>query len=75
MISRNQAAIFERLETTKKYGLVSEYFVSWTGRSGRLNPRVTVWGNGATSEDVVRHYIANLLKDFVPPKQISVAAE
>ena len=33
----NQDAIFERLETTKKFGLLSDYLVSWTGRSGRLS--------------------------------------
>ena len=32
----NQDAIFERLETTKQFGLLSDYLVSWTGRSGRL---------------------------------------
>lgn len=75
MVNRSQAAIFERLETTKKFGLVSEYFVTFTGRSGRLNPKVTVWSNGAASEDVVRRYIASLLKGFVPAKKISVAAD
>jgi hypothetical protein len=75
LISPHQSAIFERLEATKKYGLVSEYFVSWTGRAGRLKAKVTVWGNGATSGDVVQHYISQLLKDFVPAQQINVAAE
>src|SRR5437879_882761 len=28
----NQDAIFERLETTKRFGLLSDYLVSWTGR-------------------------------------------
>jgi hypothetical protein len=40
----NQDAIFERLEMTKQFGLLSDYLVSWTGRSGRLRPKVTVWG-------------------------------
>ena len=42
----NQDAIFERLETTKKFGLLSEYLVSWTGRAGRLDAKVTVWAQG-----------------------------
>jgi hypothetical protein len=44
----NQDAIFERLETTKKLGLLSDYLVSWTGRAGRLSAKVTVWGNNGT---------------------------
>ncbi len=27
----NQNAIFERLETTKKFGLLADYLVSWSG--------------------------------------------
>jgi hypothetical protein len=69
----NQNAIFERLEVTKKFGLVSDYLVSWTGRSGRLDPKVTVWGKDGTPEDVVQHYIARLLKGLVPDQRIIVA--
>jgi hypothetical protein len=61
------------LEVTKKFGLVSEYLVSWTGRSGRLDPKVTVWGKDGTPEDVVQHYIARLLKGLVPDRRIIVA--
>jgi hypothetical protein len=71
----NQDAIFERLETTKKFGLLSDYLVSWTGRSGRLSAKVTVWGKDGTPEDVVRHYIARLLKGLVNGRQIFVAAD
>jgi hypothetical protein len=71
----HQDAIFERLETTKKFGLLSDYLVSWTGRSGRLNAKVTVWRKAGTPEDVVRHYIARLLKGLVNVRQIFVAAD
>jgi hypothetical protein len=71
----NQDAIFERLEATKRFGLLSDYLVSWTGRAGRLRAKVTVWGRDGTPEDVVRHYIARLLKGLVPDRQISVAAD
>ena len=71
----NQDAIFERLETTKQFGLLSEYLVSWTGRAGRLRAKVTVWGKDGTPEDVVRHYIGRLLKGLVPDRQISVAVD
>jgi len=69
----HQDAIFERLEVTKKFGLVSDYLVSWSGRSGRFNAKVTVWGKNGTPEDVVQHYIARLLKGLVTDQQISVA--
>jgi hypothetical protein len=71
----NQDAIFERLEATKRFGLLSDYLVSWTGHAGRLRANVTVWGRDGTPEDVVRHYIARLLKGLVPDRQISVAAD
>jgi hypothetical protein len=71
----NQDAIFERLEATKRFGLLSDYLVSWTGRAGRLRAKVTVWGRDGTPEDVVRHYIARLLKGLVPDQQISVAVD
>jgi hypothetical protein len=53
--------------------LVSDYLVSWSGRSGRFNAKVTVWGKNGTPEDVVQHYIARLLKGLVPNQQIDVA--
>jgi len=71
----NQDAIFERLEATKRFGLLSDYLVSWTGRAGRLRANVTVWGRDGTPEEVVRHYIARLLKGLVPDRQISVAID
>jgi hypothetical protein len=71
----HEAAIFERLETTKKFGLLSDYLVSWTGRAGRLDPKVTVWGNDGTPEDVVRQYVARLLRGFVSDRQITVALD
>jgi hypothetical protein len=71
----NQDAILERLETTKKFGLLSDYLVSWTGRAGRLSAKVTVWGKDGASEDVVQHYIARLLKGLVNGRQIFVAAD
>jgi hypothetical protein len=71
----DQDAIFERLETTKRLGLLSDYLVSWSGRAGRLKAKVTVWGKDGTPEDVVQHYISRLLKGLVNDRQIVVAAE
>jgi hypothetical protein len=69
----NQAEIFERLEVTKKYGLVSDYLVSWSGRKGLFSAKVTVWCRDGTPEDVVQHYIGQLLKGLVTDRQITVA--
>jgi hypothetical protein len=69
----NSDAIFERLETTKQFGLLSDYLVSWSGRSGRLSPKVTVWGKDVTSEEVVGHYVARLLRGLVNERRIIVA--
>ncbi len=71
----NQDAILERLETTKRFGLLSDYLVSWTGRSGRLRAKVTVWGRHGTPTDVVQGYIARLLKGLVSARQIVIAAD
>ena len=71
----NQDAIFERLETTKQLGLLSDYLVSWSGRAGRLSAKVTGWGKDGTPEDVVQSYIARLLKGLVNDRQIFVAAD
>ena len=71
----DQDVIFERLEKTKRLGLLTDYLVSWTGRAGRLHAKVTVWVNEGTSEDVVRPYIARLLKGLVPDRRITVAAD
>jgi len=69
----DQNAIFERLEVTKRYGLVADYLVSWSGRAGRLKAKVTIWTKAGTSEYVAQDYIARLLKGLVPGAQITVA--
>jgi hypothetical protein len=71
----SQTAILERLEVTKKYGLVADYLVSWSGIAGRHSAKVTVWGKDGTPADVVQHYIAQLLKGVVSQQQIRVAAD
>jgi hypothetical protein len=69
----NQDVIFERLETTKQFGLLSDYLVSWSGQAGRLTAKVTVWGKDGTPEEVVRRYVGRLLKGLVNDTQIFVA--
>jgi hypothetical protein len=75
VIDPNHAAIFERLEITKKYGLVSDYLVSWSGLAGHHSAKVTVWGRSDTPADVVKHYVSRLLRGLVTDRQISVAAD
>jgi hypothetical protein len=69
---QDEPAIVERLEATKKFGLVSDYLLSWSGRAGRLKAKVVVWGRDGTPEDVVQDYITRLLHGLVPDQQISV---
>jgi hypothetical protein len=71
----NQDEIFERLETTKKFGLLSDYLVSWNGRAGKLRAKVTVWAKDGTPADVAQHYVARLLKGLVNGREIFVAAD
>ena len=68
----NQDAIFERLETTKQLGLLSDYLVSWSGQAGQLSAKVTVWGKDGTPEGVLQHYIGRLLRGLVNDGQIFV---
>jgi hypothetical protein len=69
----HQDVIFERLETTKQFGLLSDYLVSWSGQAGRFTAKITVWGKDGTPEIVVRQYIGRLLKGLVKDSQIFVA--
>jgi hypothetical protein len=69
----NQNAIFERLETTKQFGLLSDYLVSWSGQAGRLTAKITVWGKDGIPDEVLRHYVTQLLKGLVNDSQIFVA--
>jgi hypothetical protein len=68
-------AIFERLETTKKFGLLADYLVSWSGRSGRLRAKVTVWSKSGTPSHVVESYVARLLKGLVSDRHIVVVGD
>jgi hypothetical protein len=69
----NQQAIFERLETTKQFGLLSDYLVSWSGQAGLLSAKVTVWKKDGASKEVVRNYIRRLLRGLVDDTRIFVA--
>ena len=69
----HEDTIFQRLEATKKYGLVSEYPLSWSGGPHEYKPKGTVWPNGSSTEDVVKGYIGKLLRGFVSDPQIIVA--
>jgi hypothetical protein len=70
-----QSAILERLEATKKCGLVADYLVCWSGIAGRHSAKVTVWGKDGTPNEVVQQYIARLLKGVVSQQQITVAVD
>src|SRR5258708_38131634 len=71
----NWDPIFERLETTKQFGLLSDYLVSWSGRSGRLSPKVTVWGRDGAPEGADRHYVARRRTGLVHERRMVVGAD
>jgi len=70
-----QDAIFERLEVTRKFGLVTDYLVSWSGLAGCLKPKVTVWRSADVAEVLLHSYVAELLRGMVPEQRISIAAD
>lgn len=69
----DEEKISERLEATKKLGLVSEYLLSWIGGPDDWSAQVTVWPNGASGENGLKDYMAKLLRGFVADRQIVIA--
>ena len=69
----DEEAIFQRLEATKRCGLVSEYLLSWSGRPNAWKPKVTVWPNGVSGDAAVKDYLVKLLRGFVADGRIVVA--
>jgi hypothetical protein len=69
----DEEAIFQRLEATKRCGLVSEYLLSWSGRPEDWRPKVTVWLSDGSGDEAVKDYLVKLLRGFVPDRQIIVA--
>lgn len=63
--------ISTRLEATKKLGLVEDYRIDWR-TSVLAAPRVTVRGRSSCPDIITRNYIALLLDQLVPAREIVV---
>lgn len=63
--------ISTRLEATKKLGLVEDYRIDWRDHSFAA-PRVTVHARPATPAQVTKNYVAILLEQLVPAREIVV---
>ncbi len=63
--------ISNRLETTKTFGLVECYRIDWRP-SALAAPRVTVRGRASCPDIITRNYIASLLDQLVPAREIVV---
>lgn len=75
MDPRLHEEIAEKLERAKAAGLICDYFVSWVGLDGRLDPVVRGWTRSAASARTVRGRMAGLLDGLVSEGNIRVAAE
>lgn len=62
--------ISTRLEATKRLGLLEDYRVDWDKPLGA--PRVTVRGRPAYPAQITKNYIADLLGELVPAREIVV---
>jgi hypothetical protein len=63
--------ISTRLEVTKQLGLVEDYRIDWREKS-LCAPRVTVSARPATPQQVTKNYVAILLEQLVPAREIVV---
>jgi hypothetical protein len=66
-------AIAGKLEAGKTAGWLSEYLVAWHGPQDSLKPEVTVWRAPDQTDAMVKTYLAGVLSDLVPARQIVVA--
>jgi hypothetical protein len=63
--------ISNRLEVTKRYGLLDDYRVEWQQRSFS-SPHITVKGRASVPHQVTRNYVATLLAPFIASPRIDV---
>jgi hypothetical protein len=64
--------ITDRLEAAKASGEITDFFVSWSGMDGRLDPTVRAWRSALVAEDHVRDRLAYLLKGLVDPQRLII---
>lgn len=75
MVFPNRNQIARMLELVKGEGIISDYFVSWRGRGGRLEPKVAVWSQAGAAADRARGKVVRSLAGLVPRERIVVVDE
>jgi hypothetical protein len=63
--------ISARLEATKRLGLVEDYQIDWPEKTVCAS-RVTVQGRPSWPAQVTKNYLASLLGELVPAREIVV---
>jgi hypothetical protein len=63
--------ISTRLEATKRLGLLEDYRIDWPKKS-LCAPRIIVQGRSAYPAQVTKNYVASLLEQLVPAREITV---
>lgn len=64
--------IVNRLEDAKIGGLITDFFVSWIGANGNLNPVVRAWRNPEVPEIRIRDYISRSLAGVINPSDLTI---
>ena len=64
--------ILSRLEATKQLGLVEDYRIDWPEKS-LCAPHITVIGQRTFPTQVTKNYVAILLAQLVPAREIVVS--
>ena len=67
--------IISRLENIKSRGLITDYWVSWVGSGGQLDPKVSGWVAESGEVPFVRELLVFQLADVVANKNITVGVD
>jgi len=67
--------ITRRLDTFKSAGIIRDYWVSWVGSAGRLDPKVCSWITPDDHADDIREQVISSLEGLVTTDNILVRVE
>jgi hypothetical protein len=64
--------ILARLEIVKSEGIIADYWVSWVGIGGKLEPTVRTWVTGVDTFRDAQARVLDLLEGLVAEQSITV---
>ncbi len=67
--------IISRLDKIKSSGLITDYWVSWVGSGGKLDPKVSSWVTESSEVSAVQELLVIQLDDVVPNNNIIVEVD